>query len=60
MQETAQSEAIQQVTGELKHAPKLFTENCIINWNKTCDEIYNLIRGLSPYPGAITNLQERF
>lgn len=57
LQETAQSQAIQQVTGELKHAPKLFTENCIINWNKTCDEIYNLIRGLSPYPGAITNLQ---
>lgn len=57
LQETNQSEAIQQMRGELKHAPKIFTETCIINWNKTCDQIYNLIRGLSPYPGTITNLQ---
>jgi methionyl-tRNA formyltransferase len=57
LQETAQSEAVQQMNSELKHAPKLFTENCTINWNKTCDEIYNLIRGLSPYPGATTNLR---
>ena len=57
LQETAQSEAIRQADGELKHAPKLFTADCTINWNKTCDEIYNLVRGLSPYPGAITHLQ---
>ncbi len=57
LQETAQSKAADQVTGELKHAPKLSTETCIINWNKTCDEIYNLVRGLSPYPGAITHLE---
>ena len=57
LQETAQSKVIEQVNGELKHAPKLFTEDCTIKWNKTCDEIYNLIRGLSPYPGAITTLQ---
>ncbi len=56
LQETAQSKALGQFTGELNHAPKLFTETCTINWNKTCTEIYNLIRGLSPYPGAITNL----
>lgn len=57
LQQAAQSAAIRQAGGELKHAPKFFTEDCIINWNKTCDEIYNLVRGLSPYPGAITNLQ---
>ncbi len=57
LQETAQSKVIEQVTGELKHAPKLFTESCTINWNKTCDEVYNLIRGLSPYPGAITTFE---
>lgn len=56
LQQTAQAKALQQFTGELKHAPKLFTENCTINWNKTCDEIYNLIRGLSPYPAALTHL----
>jgi methionyl-tRNA formyltransferase len=29
----------------------------MINWNKTCDQIHNLIRGLSPHPGAITELE---
>ncbi len=57
LQETDQLKALEQFTGELKHAPKLFTETCTINWNKPCDEIYNLIRGLSPYPAALTYLQ---
>jgi methionyl-tRNA formyltransferase len=43
--------------GNLKHAPKIFTETCRIDWNKSVDEIYNLIRGLSPYPGAFTELE---
>jgi methionyl-tRNA formyltransferase len=43
----------------LHHAPKLFTETCEINWEKTVEEIYNLIRGLSPYPAAFTFLQEK-
>jgi methionyl-tRNA formyltransferase len=38
------------------HAPKIFTETCKINWNKTVDEVHNLIRGLSPYPAAFTEL----
>jgi len=41
----------------LKHAPKIFTDTCEINWNKTVEEIYNLIRGLAPYPAAFTYLQ---
>jgi methionyl-tRNA formyltransferase len=40
----------------LKKAPKIFKEDCRINWNKTCQEIYNFIRGLSPYPAAQTRL----
>jgi methionyl-tRNA formyltransferase len=36
----------------LKHAPKIFKETCHINWNDTANIIHNLIRGLSPYPGA--------
>jgi methionyl-tRNA formyltransferase len=56
--ETPQSKVMNNA-GELKHAPKIFTETCIINWNKSCDEIYNLIRGLSPYPGAITKLYDK-
>jgi methionyl-tRNA formyltransferase len=38
----------------LKHAPKIFTEACHVNWSKPIDEVYNLIRGLSPYPAAFT------
>jgi methionyl-tRNA formyltransferase len=41
---------------ELKHAPKIFTETCLINWAKPVDNVYNLIRGLSPYPAAFTFL----
>jgi methionyl-tRNA formyltransferase len=45
--------------GEIKHAPKIFTETCKIDWSKTVDEIYNLIRGLSPYPTAFTFLNNK-
>lgn len=41
---------------DLKHAPKIFTETCQINWSKPVQEVYNLIRGLSPYPAAFTFL----
>lgn len=40
-------------------APKIFTETCRINWHKPVSEIYNLIRGLSPYPGAFTPLGDK-
>ncbi len=41
---------------EAKHAPKLFKENCKIDWSKRGKDIHNLIRGLSPYPCAWTEL----
>ncbi len=41
----------------LKHAPKIFTETCNIDWKSKCAEIHNLIRGLSPFPGAFTFLE---
>ena len=44
---------------ELKHAPKIFTETCRIDWHKNVDEIHNLIRGLSPYPAAFTLFREK-
>ncbi len=47
------------IESDLKHAPKIFTETCKIDWNKPVDDIYNLIRGLSPYPGAFTFLNEK-
>jgi methionyl-tRNA formyltransferase len=43
----------------LKHAPKIFTETCKINWENSTTDIHNLIRGLSPFPGAFTFLQEK-
>jgi methionyl-tRNA formyltransferase len=44
---------------ELKHAPKIFKEDCKIDWNQSAEKVYNLIRGLSPYPTAFTILQEK-
>ena len=42
---------------ELLHpAPKLTRELCHIDWNDTTKNIYNLVRGLSPYPTAYTEL----
>ena len=43
----------------LKHAPKIHTDTCRINWSLTAEEIYNQVRGLSPYPGAFTILNEK-
>jgi len=40
----------------LKHAPKIFTDTCRIDWNQPIQNIYNLIRGLSPFPTAFTEL----
>lgn len=36
----------------IKHAPKIFKETCKIDTQKTAIENHNLVRGLSPYPGA--------
>jgi len=51
-----QDELLSANPGALKYAPKIFTETCQINWHKPVDEIYNLVRGLSPYPAAFTEL----
>ncbi len=44
---------------ELKHAPKIFKEDREINWQNSAESIVNLIRGLSPYPVAITTLNNQ-
>jgi methionyl-tRNA formyltransferase len=43
---------------EATHAPKIFKDTCRIHWDKSSDELYNQIRGLSPYPGAFTELDQ--
>ena len=41
----------------IKHAPKISKETGQINWNQPAQTVLNLIRGLSPIPGAYTQLQ---
>jgi methionyl-tRNA formyltransferase len=43
----------------LIHAPKIFREDCRIDWSQTTDQVHNHIRGLSPYPGAWTLFEEK-
>lgn len=50
---------VQPESKELKTAYKLNKENCKINWNKSVEEIHNLIRGLSPYPAAWTFFEDQ-
>jgi methionyl-tRNA formyltransferase len=40
----------------IKHAPKIFREDCEIDWTKPSEKVRNFIRGLSPYPAAWTML----
>jgi len=44
-------------TENLRSAPKIFTDHCRIDWTKSVHDIHNLVRGLSPVPGAFTSLQ---
>lgn len=41
---------------KIRHAPKLFKDDCRIDWSRDTESVRNLIRGLSPYPGAWTEL----
>jgi methionyl-tRNA formyltransferase len=43
----------------LKQAPKIFKEDCNIDWNQSTQKINDLIRGLSPYPTAYTTLHDK-
>jgi methionyl-tRNA formyltransferase len=44
---------------ELKHAPKIFKQDCLIDFNRPVVDVYNLIRGLSPSPTAYTVLNDK-
>lgn len=43
---------------ELHHAPKIFKETCRIDWSMTGKRIHDFVRGLSPYPGAWTEITD--
>lgn len=44
------------IESSFKEAPKLFKNDCLINWRNNTVNIHNQIRGLSPYPCAFTKL----
>jgi methionyl-tRNA formyltransferase len=46
-------------TSDLKHAPKIFKEDCLINWQQNNEDTFNKIRGLSPYPTAYTTFLDK-
>jgi methionyl-tRNA formyltransferase len=41
------------------HAPKIFTKDCQIDWHQPVAQIHNLIRGLAPFPGALTKVGDK-
>lgn len=49
-------QTIKQPELEEKSAPKFYMHNCEIDWSKPLNDIYNLIRGLNPYPTAWTTI----
>ncbi len=54
-----QDELISQTTEkELKKAPKIFKEDCRINWQNDVTSVFNHIRGLNPFPGAFTEVYD--
>lgn len=42
----------------LHSAPKIFKDTCRIDFNQPAKKVYDFIRGLSPYPGAWTEIQK--
>ena len=43
----------------LRSAPKIFKETCELHWTETAAQVRNKVRGLSPYPGAWSTLNEK-
>lgn len=54
---TDQDDIVSQID-ELRPAPKIFHETCMINWNQPVKQVYDFIRGLSPYPAAWSVLND--
>jgi methionyl-tRNA formyltransferase len=45
------------LSDKLRPAPKIFKDDCKINWSQSTKKVLNFIRGLSPYPAAWTEIQ---
>ncbi len=59
LEEAPQTQLTDHPGAVLKHAPKIFSTTCQIDWNKPVADIFNLVRGLAPYPAAFTFLEEK-
>lgn len=55
--ETTEQKEYVTETETLNEAPKIFKEDCHIDWKNKRKKVYNLIRGLSPYPGAWSEIE---
>ncbi len=51
-----QNDICNEIADKINLAPKIFKEDCKIDWNNSSEKIYNFIRGLSPYPAAFTEI----
>ncbi len=49
---------VPQPEGEFIAAPKIFKEDCMIDWAMPAERIHNQVRGLSPYPAAFTTIRD--
>jgi len=57
LEEKPQQSVSHNADAPLKHAPKIFTETCELDFSKPVKAVYNLVRGLSPFPTAFTFLE---
>lgn len=55
--EAVDQTALLTTSESIKHAPKIFKDDCRIDWTRDTESVRNLIRGLSPYPAAWTELE---
>ena len=56
--ESGNISSMPQPEGELKAAPKIFKDTCLINFNATAEAVRNHVRGLAPYPAAWIELTD--
>ncbi|MBR3971529.1 MAG: methionyl-tRNA formyltransferase [Ruminococcus sp.] len=55
--EEGKAERAPQDETKSSYAPMLDKSMCVIDWSKTADEVHNLVRGLNPWPVALTTLE---
>jgi methionyl-tRNA formyltransferase len=56
--ENTKLDFLAQDDAQATHAPKIFRDTCRINWSKSLEQIHDLVRGLSPHPGAWCEIGE--